>query len=82
MITIQVKSMKTGRVMSGKCTLREIFTRCNEEIIEEITMCDCQPVGESNVISCNCYEEWLDDIEIIIKSSDTGWELIGNWNEL
>ncbi len=28
--------------------------------------CDCQPVGETNVIECNC-EDYINDFEIVVE---------------
>ena len=57
-IRVEVKSDITGRVASSVFTLKEIFENCGDDMVEEITRCDCQPSIESNVVECNCDDEW------------------------
>lgn len=82
MVEIKVKSLETGRVKSGKISLVDLFKKWNENIIEDITMCNCEPVGETNLVECGCYEEWAGDIEIKIRYENGEWQTIGSWEEL
>lgn len=58
MIEVTVRSEKTGSVKTGSFSARELLQRDEEDIVETLTQCDCQPVGETYVVECNCYEEW------------------------
>ncbi|MGN7308555.1 acetyltransferase [Bacillus subtilis] len=58
MIKITVISKKTGKVKRGTYSARELLQRDEEDIVDQLTKCDCQPVGETNVVECNCCEEW------------------------
>ncbi|MEK4419870.1 MULTISPECIES: acetyltransferase [Bacillus] len=58
MIKITVISKKTGKVERGIYSARELLQRDEEDIVDQLTKCDCQPVGETNVVECNCCEEW------------------------
>lgn len=65
-IPIRVISNKTNRVVEGSFTPRQILNMFDEEdLITNLTMCDCRPIGETNVIECNCEEEW-EDYELFI----------------
>lgn len=41
---------------------REIQDILVDELRDRLT-CDCQPVGETNFVECNCYE-YLDEFEL------------------
>ncbi|MCY8081747.1 acetyltransferase [Bacillus inaquosorum] len=65
MIEVTVKSKKTGKVKRGSYSARELLQSNEEDIIDDMTKCDCQPVGETYVVECNCCEEWEEyDLEI------------------
>lgn len=55
---VSVKSNKTGRKLTSIYFGRELLAIDEQSLVEEMTQCDCQPVGETNVVECNCYEEW------------------------
>lgn len=60
-IPIRITSNISGRTVEGTTTTRKLLDFCDEsELIVELTSCNCQPIGETNVIECNCDEEWLD----------------------
>ena len=40
----------------------EIQRRLEDQLQEELT-CDCQPIGETNVVECNCVD-YLDEFEL------------------
>lgn len=58
MIEVTVKSKKTGEVKRGSYSARELLQTYEDDLVFDLTQCDCQPVGETNVIECNCCEEW------------------------
>ncbi|MCY8318283.1 acetyltransferase [Bacillus vallismortis] len=58
MIEVTVSSKKTGGVRRGTFSARELLQRNEEDIVDTLTQCDCQPIGETYVIECNCCEEW------------------------
>ncbi|MCK2000808.1 acetyltransferase [[Brevibacterium] frigoritolerans] len=65
-IPIKVKSKKTGRIVEGSFTPRQLLELLDEdELVTKLTMCQCHPVGETNVIECNCDEEWDDYVLLI-----------------
>lgn len=60
-IPVKVKSNISGRIKGGSLTPRQILDCIDEaEVIQTLTACDCQPIGETNVVECNCDEEWMD----------------------
>lgn len=69
MIKIIIKSNKTGRTVEGEYTAKELLDSYEDEIVEQLTECDCQPIGETNVVECNCCEEWEDYSLDIIENS-------------
>lgn len=66
MFEIKIKSKKTGKEKSIDCTLKELLKNGIDDIVDNLTECDCEPTSESNILECNCYEEW-NDIELEIK---------------
>ncbi|PED05328.1 acetyltransferase [Bacillus pseudomycoides] len=46
--------------MKQSYTARKILDLYEEEPVVEMTPCDCQPVGETNVVECDCDREWED----------------------
>lgn len=70
-IPVKVKSKKAGRIVEGSFTPRQLLEILDEdELVTRLTMCHCEPVGETNVIECNCDEEW-DDYELLIGDEIT-----------
>ncbi len=65
-IPIKVKSNISGQTVEGKVTPRKLLELTDEaDLVWELTACNCQPVGETYVIECNCDEEWM-DCEVLI----------------
>lgn len=65
-ILVRVKSKISGRIVEGKVTQRRLLELIDEaDLIDELTACNCQPVGETYVVECNCDEEWM-DCEVLI----------------
>ncbi|EKN40692.1 hypothetical protein [Clostridium botulinum] len=60
MIEIILKSNITERVIKSTYTGQQLLEMNEEEIVDEMTKCDCKPIGETNTVECNCYEEWQD----------------------
>ena len=61
MIPVKIKSDASGRVVNGEYTAKQLLDFCGEEeLVQNLTQCDCQSVGETNVVECNCEEEWED----------------------
>ena len=61
MIEATLKSNITNRVIKSSYTARQLLDFFDEEeLVLDMGKCDCQPVGETNVIDCGCYEEWED----------------------
>lgn len=45
----------------------EIQNILSEQLKERLT-CDCEPIGETNCVECNC-EEYLDEFELQERSN-------------
>jgi hypothetical protein len=58
------KHMETGEVKSIFLTAQEIQDRLAFELKDELT-CDCEPIGETNVIECGCYD-YFDGFELLM----------------
>lgn len=67
MIEIIVKSNISGREKKSSYTARQLIDKSEDEIVDEMTECDCQPIGETNVVECNCADEWDDYIMIVVS---------------
>jgi uncharacterized phage protein (TIGR01671 family) len=50
-------------------TLDEIANGFEDDLF--ILECDCEPIGETNVVECNC-EDYLEDFRLIDKRQYTG----------
>ena len=62
MIEAIVRSKISCRIIKDQFTARQILDDFMDEqdIVEYMTKCDCQPIGETNVVECNCEDEWED----------------------
>jgi hypothetical protein len=70
-IPIKITSTVSGRVVETTVSPRYLLDKCDEDdLITSLTMCHCQPVGETYVIDCRCDEEW-DDCELLIGDEVT-----------
>jgi hypothetical protein len=70
-IPIKITSNISGRVVETTVPPRLLLDKCDEaDLIWDITACNCQPVGETNVVECNCDEEWM-DCEVLIGDEVT-----------
>jgi hypothetical protein len=48
------KHPKGEIITSGAYTVDEILETDIFEILDKYCVCDCQPIGETNVVECNC----------------------------
>ncbi|MFF2532411.1 acetyltransferase [Brevibacillus sp. NPDC058079] len=61
MIKAILTSNISHRVIESSYTPRQLLDFFDEEeLVQKMTKCYCQPIGETNVIECNCDEEWED----------------------
>ena len=65
MIEILIKSNSTNREVKASYTARQLIDKDEEDIVEEMTICDCQPIGETCFTECDCSDEW-DDYTMIV----------------
>ena len=65
-IPVKIISKVTGRVVNTSVSPRFLLDRCDEQdLMQELTLCECQPIGETNVTECRCEDEW-DEYELLI----------------
>lgn len=60
MNNVTIKSSLTGRVVTATVTPLFLLENDEETLVQNLTDCGCQPVGETNVVDCECYLEWED----------------------
>lgn len=71
LVPVKITSNSSGRTVEGTVTARNLLDLCDEsDLIDKLTACDCQPIGETYVIECNCDEEWM-DCEVLIGDEVT-----------
>jgi len=58
-------------IISQPYTLKQIMDLQVDDIREHSLTCDCQPVGETNVVECNC-EDYYDEFEQVAERQFTG----------
>lgn len=58
MVELTIKSIKTGKSVKASYTPRQLLDTDEESLVNEMTQCSCQPIGESYIRECNCDEEW------------------------
>ncbi|MFF2532464.1 acetyltransferase [Brevibacillus sp. NPDC058079] len=67
MIKAILKSNISDCVIESSYTPHQLLSFSGEEeLIEKMSKCDCQPIGETNVVECNCDEEW-DDYTLVLE---------------
>ena len=60
-IPVTITSKVSGRVIEAGVTPRVLLDVIDEcELVQQLTACECQPIGETYVVDCNCDEEWID----------------------
>jgi hypothetical protein len=61
MIEVTLKSNTSGRIIKSTYTARQLLDFSGEEdLVFEMSKCDCQAIGETYVVECNCEQEWED----------------------
>lgn len=53
----------SGEVKVISLSEKEIQSRLADQLLTEDLTCDCEPVGETNVVECNC-EDYFCDFEL------------------
>lgn len=48
------KHKTSGEIKTVSLTEKQIQKLLEYELYEEYLKCDCEPVGETNVVECNC----------------------------
>ncbi|MCG6387523.1 hypothetical protein K6U51_12295 [Vibrio fluvialis] len=61
-MTFTFKHPESGEIKFVTLTADEIQNRLADQLIDELS-CDCSPVGETNVIECNC-DDYLYEFEL------------------
>lgn len=83
-IPVKITSTITGRVVQKYVTPRQLLDFLDEDdMVDNLTMCNCQPIGETYVIDCDCNEEW-DGCTVRIGEEivhDRMRNVVGNKNE-
>lgn len=62
------KHPKSGEVRSVFLTDEQIQDMLGDELGESLT-CDCEPIGETNVVECNC-EYYLCEFELMDREAN------------
>ena len=74
-IPVKIKSNISGQVVEKMVSPRYLLDLVDEsDLVSELTKCTCQPIGETNVIECNCMDEW-EDSEVLIGEEITLYSL-------
>ncbi|MCI3197685.1 hypothetical protein GXP75_18835 [Bacillus sp. HU-1818] len=58
MIAVTVKSKKTGEVKTEVYTGRELLETYEDDLVSNLTQCDCPLSPESNELDCCCCDDW------------------------
>jgi hypothetical protein len=59
MVTFKFKD-SNGNIKEVEISSDIIIERCMDEAYELLANCECEPVGETNVIECSCDEDVSD----------------------
>lgn len=61
-VKVTLRSNTSGRIIQSSYTpLQLLEDFCDkEDLMIAMSQCECQPVGETNFVECNCDEEWED----------------------
>lgn len=60
------KHTETGEVMVVSLSDKRIQNLLETELYEMIQECNCQPVGETNVVECGCID-YLEKFELLSR---------------
>ena len=58
MVELTITSIKTGKKIKSTYTPRQLLDTDEESLVNEMTQCSCQSIGESYLIECSCDEKW------------------------
>lgn len=65
-IPVKIINKKDGKTLATEVSARKLLEVCDEaDLLQELTMCTCVPVGETNLVECNCDVAW-EDSELLI----------------
>lgn len=53
------KHSKSGEIKTISLSYSEIQEKLESELYDQVGCCDCEPVGETNVVECGC-EDYLE----------------------
>lgn len=60
-IPVRITSKVSGRVIERAYTAKQLVEFMDEDdMVATMSQCNCQSVGETNVVECNCEDEWED----------------------
>ncbi len=65
-VTIVIENNE-GDKRVGTYTLEDLLNTNEDDLVEELTRCDCEPIGECNYAECNCEDKW-DDFTISVET--------------
>ena len=58
------------RLVSREYSINELLDTSEEEIQQDTCHCECQPIGETNVVECNC-DDYFEDFELLGNNQDS-----------
>ncbi len=61
------KHQESGEIKTVTLSPKEIQRRLMDDLYNDCLSCDCEPIGETNVVECNC-EEYLCGFELQDRS--------------
>lgn len=70
MVEITLTSKVSGRVIKSSYTARQLLETDEIDLVMDMTKCECEPIGETNVVECSCDDEW-EQYELVIGEHDT-----------
>lgn len=73
MIKVTLKNNKTNEQIETFYSIKDLIGQGGEDLlienIIENNVCHCSPIGETNVVECDCWEEW-EDCSLIIDEEN------------
>lgn len=58
-------SNKTGRTRVTEMTGRQLLETNEDDLVDKMAECDCEPTGDSMFTECDCFDEWMDYMLIV-----------------
>lgn len=73
-LTFKYRHPTTGETLSVTLEKSEVAEGMEDSLYEKLAgqLCSCEPIGETNVVDCNC-SEYTDDFELDLKASPDDW---------